>query len=66
MSRWLVLSLGMGIALAALYVLLTGPVPGARRATSPQKSPREEIDDRSRADLRDALRDADDERRNAR
>jgi len=56
----------MGIALAALYVLLTGPVPGARRATSPQKSPREEIDDRSRADLRDALRDADDERRNAR
>jgi len=69
-QRWLVLTLGLGLAAAAGYVLLSG-APGPRRADSQHKTvaqpggegaaPADHIDARSRAALQEILREADGE-----
>ncbi|MEE2665943.1 MAG: hypothetical protein VX681_17660 [Myxococcota bacterium] len=56
MRPWLVAVLGLGIALAAIYALLTGVFAGEVRLQA------EEIDERSRAGLRELLRESGEER----
>ncbi len=50
MRRWLVLSLGLGIAAVAGYALLTG--------SAPPHANHDEIGDQSREQLREILREA--------
>lgn len=61
MRRWLVLSLGLGIAAAAGWALLTAGAPGpddSARARPPEAGALDEIDPRSRERLEDILREA--------
>jgi hypothetical protein len=53
---WLVAVLGLGIALAAIYAVVTGVFAGGAGA------PGEEIDASSRAALRELLKEAEQER----
>jgi hypothetical protein len=71
--RWLTVVVGVGVAAAALYALLA--TPPARRAPAPKRVPPAapavprgpvapplgEIDDASRAQLEEVLRDAEQE-----
>ena len=50
MRRWLVASIGLALAAAAIYALLTGVFEGNDAASG------EKIDDRSREELRELLR----------
>ena len=62
MRRWLVLSLGIGIAAVAGYALLTGARPphaGGHHAHGPH----DEISEESRAQLREILREGSSEAR---
>ena len=67
MTRWLVLSLGLGIAVVAGYALLTSsPLPvtrsapaGAHGAHADRGAVHDEIGQESRTRLEEILRDAD-------
>ena len=56
MRPWMVASIGLLIAVSAIYALSTGVVEGD------EKGPIEEIDSRSRDQLRDLLREPDTKR----
>ena len=57
MRPWLVAVLGLGIALTAIYALVTGVFVGGVTGVG-GGGPGEEIDERSRAGLREVLREA--------
>ena len=62
--RWLVLPIGIGVAAVAGYALLMSPVP---KRSGPEGPPAHaEIDQESRQQLREILRDADREDEEAR
>jgi hypothetical protein len=56
-KRWLVLPIGLGVAVVAAYVLLMSPLPkGSGGGSSPAQA---EIGDESREQLLEILREAD-------
>ncbi len=60
MKRWLVLPIGLGVAAVAGWVLLSSP-SGSTRGKSPYSHA--EIDQESREQLRQILRQADEDER---
>ena len=63
MKRWLIVSVGLGLALAAGWVLLTSTAGTGRRGIQTKTEPAHgDIRDASKERLREILREADEEK----